>query len=143
MDHLSVAQPLHCLAVTCWAGPAAFDFQTDPSSKNSFFQMGTSAFSSSMSQWQAWHTACSAPAALYVSCACALACVRYLKSILSVGRGYSNDHAGLPHVHPSHAVSYGHSLQLPPARGCFAYCLHQQKSLLMRSKIHRQGAQAS
>ena len=35
------------------ARDSAFSFHTSPPMKNSFFQMGTSAFSSSMAQWHA------------------------------------------------------------------------------------------
>lgn len=33
---------------------SSFSFHVEPSSKNSFFQIGTVAFSSSISQWTAW-----------------------------------------------------------------------------------------
>lgn len=54
---ISGRQTLHivhlCAFNSCSARHSAFSFQDDPSVKNSFFQIGTVAFNSSMIQWHA------------------------------------------------------------------------------------------
>jgi hypothetical protein len=123
----SIPAPPTCVQLA--QSDTARTFHVLPSAKNSFFQMGTTAFSSSIAQC----TACSgtrahrpsqtsshtAPGTPCGGRAAVAARAPYLERLSPVRRRHRDDHAGLAHEHRAHAVRDGH-LAHGPARAQLA-----------------------
>ena len=148
---LSLPQPLLHLflrASSIILLPSSFSFQTPPPTKNSFFQMGTVALSSSMAQ----ETACCVVVYSFFNVLRSLEkgnsrakkpdfdpgkrdekkkLFPYLERVPAVRRARRDDHRGLSDLDDAHPVRDGDGREVPARRGGVADFLPKKESFFL------------